>query len=133
MAITVLDSAGRLKETVGIVSPTDGGTGLTSVAQGDLLYGSAANTWSRLAKSAVSTQYLANTGTSNNPQWDFINLSNGVSGLLSNGNLSGIWSSTTSTVTGSQNNLDLSSSSTITNLYIAWSGASDATITGVYV
>lgn len=51
-------------------------------AQGDLLYASAANTLARLAKSATATRYLANTGTSNNPAWDQINLTNGVTGTL---------------------------------------------------
>lgn len=51
-------------------------------AQGDLLYASAANTLARLAKSTTATRYLANTGTTNNPQWDQINLTNGVTGVL---------------------------------------------------
>jgi len=46
-----------------------GGTGLTSVAQGDLLYGSAANEISVLAKSASPGQYLKNTGPDNSPVW----------------------------------------------------------------
>lgn len=51
-------------------------------AQGDLLYASAANTLARLAKSTTATRYLANTGSSNNPQWDLVNLTNGVTGTL---------------------------------------------------
>jgi hypothetical protein len=51
-------------------------------AQGDLLYASAANTLARLAKSTTATRYLANTGTSNNPAWSQIDLSNGVTGVL---------------------------------------------------
>lgn len=51
-------------------------------AQGDLLYASAANTLARLAKNTTATRYLANTGTSNNPTWDQINLANGVTGTL---------------------------------------------------
>ncbi len=64
------------------VPVANGGTGLTSVAQGDLLYSSAANTLSTLAKSASSTRYLSNTGTSNNPAWAQVNLTNGVTGTL---------------------------------------------------
>ena len=51
-------------------------------SQGDLLYASAANTLARLAKSTTSTRYLANTGTSNNPAWSQIDLTNGVTGVL---------------------------------------------------
>ncbi len=51
-------------------------------AQGDILYASATDNFARLAKSSTATRYLANTGTSNNPQWDQINLSNGVTGTL---------------------------------------------------
>lgn len=50
--------------------------------QGDLLYASAANTLARLAKNTTATRYLANTGTSNNPAWAQIDLSNGVTGTL---------------------------------------------------
>ena len=59
-----------------------GGTGLTSVAQGDLIYGSNATTWSKLSKATSGTQYLSNTGTSNNPAWAQIDLTAGVTGNL---------------------------------------------------
>lgn len=66
----------------GTLAVTRGGTNLGSIAQGDLLYGSAANTFSALAKNASATRYLSNTGTSNNPAWAQVNLSNGVTGNL---------------------------------------------------
>lgn len=66
----------------GQLAVTRGGTGLASVAQGDLLYGSASNTLSALAKDTNATRYLANTGTSNNPAWAQVNLANGVTGNL---------------------------------------------------
>lgn len=72
---------------VGTIPVTGGGTGLTSVAQGDLLYGSAANTYSLLNKNASATRYLSNTGASNNPAWAQVSLVNGVSGNLPVGNL----------------------------------------------
>ena len=53
---------------------------------GDIIYASAANTPARLAKSTTSTQYLANTGTSNVPQWNEVALATGVSGTLPVGN-----------------------------------------------
>ena len=51
-------------------------------AQGDILYATGANAPARLAKSTTSTQYLANTGSSNAPEWNEIALSTGVSGTL---------------------------------------------------
>jgi hypothetical protein len=55
-------------------------------AQGDLLYASGANTVVRLAKDTTATRYLGNTGSSNNPAWAQINLTNGVTGTLPVGN-----------------------------------------------
>jgi hypothetical protein len=52
------------------------------IAQGDLLYGSAANVLSALAKDTNSTRALCNTGTSNNPAWCQIALTTGVTGVL---------------------------------------------------
>lgn len=60
----------------------NGGTGLSTVAQGDILYGSAADVLSALAKSATATRYLSNTGASNNPAWAQVDLSNGITGDL---------------------------------------------------
>jgi hypothetical protein len=52
------------------------------ILQGQLIYGSAADTFSALSPSAVATNYLSNTGTSNNPAWAQVNLTNGVTGAL---------------------------------------------------
>ena len=54
----------------------------TLTAQGDMVIASGANALARLAKSTTSTQYLANTGTSNIPAWNEIALTTGVSGTL---------------------------------------------------
>jgi hypothetical protein len=59
-----------------------GGTGLTSVAQGDIIYGSAANVFSKLSKDTNATRYLSNASASNNPTWSQVNLGNGVTGNL---------------------------------------------------
>jgi len=59
----------------------------STVAQGDLLYGSATNVISTLAKDANATRYLSNTGTTNNPAWAQVNLANGVTGNLPVANL----------------------------------------------
>lgn len=66
----------------GQLAVTRGGTGLGSLVQGDLIYGSAANTFSALAKDANATRYLSNQGASNSPSWNQINLANGVTGNL---------------------------------------------------
>lgn len=68
--------------TIALTGAAYGGTGQSAVAQGDLLYGSATDTWSRLAKDANATRYLSNTGSSNNPAWAQVNLTNGVTGTL---------------------------------------------------
>lgn len=52
------------------------------VVQGDLLYGSAADTLLALAKNATASRYLSNSGSSNNPAWAQVDLSNGVTGNL---------------------------------------------------
>lgn len=66
----------------GTTGVSEGGTGLTSVAQGDLIYGSATDTYSLLNKNTTATRYLSNTGTSNNPAWAQVALTTGVSGTL---------------------------------------------------
>lgn len=40
-----------------------------NIIQGDLIYGSAANTLSRLAKSATANSFVKNSAASNNPAW----------------------------------------------------------------
>ncbi len=50
------------------------------IQQGDLIFGSAASTTTRLAKDTNATRYLSNTGASNEPAWDQVDVSNGVSG-----------------------------------------------------
>lgn len=55
-------------------------------AQGDILYASGTDNFVLLNKNTTATRYLANTGTSNNPAWAQVNLTNGVTGTLPVGN-----------------------------------------------
>src|SRR5882757_9089633 len=57
------------------VGPTFGGTGLTSYAQGDLIYASATDVLSALPKSTDATRYISNTGGDNSPEWNQVDLS----------------------------------------------------------
>lgn len=58
-----------------------------SAAQGDTFICTAANTMTVLAKNTTATRYLSNTGTSNNPAWAQVDLTNGVTGDLPFANL----------------------------------------------
>jgi hypothetical protein len=82
-ASTILTSSGTAPQwstasgiSVGTATNLEGG------AQGSIPYQSAAGTTVFLTKDTTATRYLANTGTSNNPAWAQIDLSNGVTGTL---------------------------------------------------
>ncbi len=81
---TTSASGGQLTDQAfsSAISGVKGGTGHSTTSQGDLLFGGAANTWTRLAKNTTATRYLTNTGTNNDPAWGQVNLSNGVTGNL---------------------------------------------------
>ncbi len=56
--------------------------------QGDIFYGSAVDTLLALPKNITATRYLSNTGATNNPAWAQVDLTNGVTGALPDGNIS---------------------------------------------
>ena len=99
------------------IDETKGGTGQTTLTQGDIIYASAANTFSKLAKNTTATRYLSNTGTSNNPAWAQVALGTGVSGALpvANGG-----TNTTSYTKG--NLLVASAATTLTKLGVGTNG-----------
>lgn len=58
-------------DVTGAIGPTSGGTGQTTVAIGDLLYGSAVNTWAKLGIGGVNRILLAG-GIGSPPSWSSI-------------------------------------------------------------
>lgn len=67
------------------LAATSGGTGQATVTTGDLLYGSAANTWSKLADVATGNALISG-GVGVAPSWGKIGLTTHVSGTLAVGN-----------------------------------------------
>lgn len=57
------------------------------LAQGSIAYGTGTTTPGILAKNTTATRYIANTGSNNDPNWDQVNLANGVTGNLPVSNL----------------------------------------------
>lgn len=85
---TVAGTPGQLMQSQSAAAPNwTTATYPGSAVQGDLMYASAANVWSSLAKDTNATRYLSNTGTNNAPAWAQVNLANGVTGNLPVGNL----------------------------------------------
>lgn len=78
------------------ISATFGGTGQTSVTTGDLLYGSATNTWSKLAGVATGNALISG-GVATAPSYGKIGLSTHVSGNLPVANLNSGTSATRNT------------------------------------
>lgn len=88
--LSTVDWTAKTLTLANALSVQNGGTGLNSITQGDLLFGSASNVVSRLPKSTAVNSFLKNAGTSNNPVWSTISLndlSNTNIGTLSNAQL----------------------------------------------
>ena len=80
---TNIDVTGQVISLTGTVAATNGGTGTSTVTTGDLLYGSATNTWSKLAAGAAYKSLVMNAGGTN-VEWNAValNQSGAVSGAL---------------------------------------------------
>lgn len=78
---TNINISGQTISLTGTVAPTNGGTGVNTVTTGDVLYGSASNTWSKLA---AGSQYKTLTMGASTPEWNAValNQAGAVSGTL---------------------------------------------------
>ena len=84
---TNINVSGTVISLTGTVAPTNGGTGVNTVATGDVLYGSAADTWSKLAIGSPYKSLVVN-GAGTLPEWNAValNQSGAVSGALPTAN-----------------------------------------------
>ncbi len=81
--VAPIDVTGQLISLTGTVAATNGGTGTNTVTTGDLLYGSATNTWSKLPLGAGYKSLVVNAGGTQ-VEWNAValNQSGAVSGAL---------------------------------------------------
>jgi hypothetical protein len=80
---TNINITGQTISLTGTVAATNGGTGTNTVTTGDLLYGSATNTWSKLAAGSAYRSLTMNAAGTN-VEWNAVSLNqaNAVSGTL---------------------------------------------------
>ena len=80
---TNIDVTGQTISLTGTVAPTNGGTGVNTVTTGDLLYGSASNTWGKLALGSAYKSLVVN-GAGTQVEWNAVALdqAGAVSGAL---------------------------------------------------
>jgi hypothetical protein len=83
MGGTNINVSGLTISLTGTVAATNGGTGQNTTAVGDLLYGTASNTWSKLALGAANKSLVVN-GAGTQVEWNAVPLSSAgaVSGVL---------------------------------------------------
>jgi len=84
---TNITVAGQVINVSGTIAATLGGTGTSTVTTGDLLYGSATNTWSKLSLGAAYKSLVVNAGGTQ-VEWNAVALNQtaAVSGQLGTGN-----------------------------------------------
>jgi len=80
---TNIDVTGQTISLTGTVAATNGGTGVNTVTTGDLLYGSASNTWSKLPVGAAYRSLVVN-GSGTQVEWNAValNQAGAISGSL---------------------------------------------------
>lgn len=124
------NSVSLVSMITGTLQVSHGGTGLSAVDQGDILYASASNTLAQLAKSSSASRYLSNSGSSNNPAWSQIDLTNGVTGALgvANGG-TGITTGTSGGILGFTSSGALASSVALTDHALVLGAGAGATPT----
>lgn len=71
---TNINITGQTISLTGTVAATNGGTGASTVTTGDLLYGSATNTWSKLPLGAAYKSLVVN-GSGTQVEWNAVDLS----------------------------------------------------------
>ena len=78
-----INVSGSVISLTGTVAATNGGTGTATVTTGDLLYGSATNTWAKLPAGSAYKSLVMNAGGTN-VEWNAValNQSSAVSGAL---------------------------------------------------
>ena len=82
---TLPDASATILTDNAAITPTQGGTGLTSYTTGDIIYASATNTLSTLADVATGNALISG-GVSTAPSWGKIGLTTHVSGTLPTAN-----------------------------------------------
>jgi hypothetical protein len=84
---TNINVSGQTISLTGTVAATNGGTGQNTTTVGDLLYGTASNTWSKLALGAANKSLVVN-GSGTQVEWNAVPLSaaGAVSGVLPEAN-----------------------------------------------
>jgi hypothetical protein len=82
-----INVSGQVISLTGTVAPTNGGTGVNTVTTGDLLYGSATDTWAKLGVGTAYESLVINAGGTQ-LEWNAVALNQGaaVSGALPVGN-----------------------------------------------
>lgn len=80
---TNINVSGLTISLTGTVAATNGGTGQNTTTVGDLLYGTASNTWSKLALGAANRSLVVN-GSGTQVEWNAVSLNaaGAVSGVL---------------------------------------------------
>jgi hypothetical protein len=134
---TNINVAGTTISLTGTVAPTNGGTGVNTVTTGDLLYGSASNTWSKLPLGTANRSLIVNAGGTQ-LEWNAVplNATGAVSGALpaTNGGTAQTTYTTGDTLYSSAANTlaKLAGNTTTTKKYLGQTGTGSASAAPVW-